>query len=371
MQPYDYASILQAGQNLVPNSTVRDAQLAQMRAQTAQVQQQVQANQKAQSDQQAFQNDLDGYLTNPTPQATSALLLKHPSFAKQIKDSYDVTDAESRRNNMTQKVSIYSAARGGNYGLAAKILEARINSDKVSGQDVSHDEAILTALKGGTETERKAAVGMLQLDIAGADPERFGATYGALTKADEPNLRTANPGDVIFDERTLKKVFESPYKPQLVQVRNADGSTSVIEYTSGGGDQSSTPPSPTIPATGGVIESAIKAIIPNVGVTSRKRDPAKNDAVGGVKNSYHLTDQARDFVPPRGMQIGQLFAQVKQALPDFDVINEGDHVHVEPKSRSQGVSAAQLRIDAEAAIAKGAPRAAVEARLNELLKGAK
>jgi hypothetical protein len=52
--------------------------------------------------------------------------------------------------------------------------------------------------------------------------------------------------------------------------------------------------------------------------------------VGGVPNSYHLTDQARDFVPPNGMTTGALSMALKAAMPGFDVLNEGDHVHVEP-----------------------------------------
>lgn len=66
-------------------------------------------------------------------------------------------------------------------------------------------------------------------------------------------------------------------------------------------------------------------------ITSTKRSAAHNKAVGGVSNSYHLTGQARDSVPPRGMSMAAYASQLRRLNPDKDVINEGDHVHMEPR----------------------------------------
>lgn len=82
------------------------------------------------------------------------------------------------------------------------------------------------------------------------------------------------------------------------------------------------------------IEATVSQIVPGVVVTSRKRSPRHNAEVGGVSDSYHLTNDARDFVPPKGMTMHQLFLAVKREMPDFDVINEKDHVHVEPKKQA-------------------------------------
>lgn len=71
--------------------------------------------------------------------------------------------------------------------------------------------------------------------------------------------------------------------------------------------------------------------IPGERVTSTLRSPARNQAVGGVRNSYHLTGQARDSVPPPGMSMSAYAAQLRRLNPNMDVINEGDHVHIEPK----------------------------------------
>ena len=72
-------------------------------------------------------------------------------------------------------------------------------------------------------------------------------------------------------------------------------------------------------------------------VTSTGRTPARNAAVGGVENSFHTRrgidgkPLARDSVPPPGMSMGAYHRRLKALNPNYDVINEGDHVHMEPK----------------------------------------
>jgi len=77
-------------------------------------------------------------------------------------------------------------------------------------------------------------------------------------------------------------------------------------------------------------KEAVEAI-PGIRVTSRERSAADNAQVGGNPHSYHLTNNARDFAPPTGMGMGALKAQLTNLYgPGYDIINEGDHVHVEP-----------------------------------------
>jgi len=66
-------------------------------------------------------------------------------------------------------------------------------------------------------------------------------------------------------------------------------------------------------------------------ITSTLRSPAKNAAVQGKPNSYHLSGRARDSVPPPGMSMSAYAEQLRRLNPGLDVINEGDHVHMEPK----------------------------------------
>lgn len=76
--------------------------------------------------------------------------------------------------------------------------------------------------------------------------------------------------------------------------------------------------------------------VPGERVTSTYRTPAHNAAVHGVANSYHTRrgldgkPLARDSVPPPGMGMGEYHRQLKALNPGMDVINEGDHIHIEP-----------------------------------------
>jgi hypothetical protein len=63
--------------------------------------------------------------------------------------------------------------------------------------------------------------------------------------------------------------------------------------------------------------------------TSVRRTKEGNERVGGVANSDHLTGDAIDFVPPKGMTMSQLEANaVKYFPPSTRILNEGDHIHV-------------------------------------------
>lgn len=66
-------------------------------------------------------------------------------------------------------------------------------------------------------------------------------------------------------------------------------------------------------------------------VTSTMRSASRNKAVGGKANSYHLSGQARDSVPPPGMSMNDYYRRLVALNPNLDVINEGDHIHMEPR----------------------------------------
>jgi len=40
---------------------------------------------------------------------------------------------------------------------------------------------------------------------------------------------------------------------------------------------------------------------------------------------------ARDSVPPPGMSMSEYANRLRALNPGYDVINEGDHVHIEPR----------------------------------------
>lgn len=81
--------------------------------------------------------------------------------------------------------------------------------------------------------------------------------------------------------------------------------------------------------------------IPGVQVTSGYRTPEHNAEVGGVANSYHTrpgpagTGLARDILPPKSPEQAQQIRQYA-AANGLEVINEGDHWHLEPRPQRRG-----------------------------------
>jgi hypothetical protein len=95
---------------------------------------------------------------------------------------------------------------------------------------------------------------------------------------------------------------------------------------------------------GSFFERIAAETIPGIRVTSRKRTPQENALAGGVANSYHQTDDARDFAPPEGMSMKELAAALRGKFgSNFDVIDEGDHVHVEPGPKANARPVAPKR----------------------------
>lgn len=162
---------------------------------------------------------------------------------------------------------------------------------------------------------------------AAKDPETIRLLKAAGVKPGTPEFREAILGHV--NPSQFMEFGSDASGRKLIQTR---GMTGGGDPTSGDGGA----PSPGGPATGQQIEQLALSAVPGATVTSRARTPEHNRAVGGVPNSYHVTDQARDLVPPRGMTMSQFYQTLKGSMPGFEVINEGDHIHIEPQRRGGG-----------------------------------
>lgn len=92
------------------------------------------------------------------------------------------------------------------------------------------------------------------------------------------------------------------------------------------------PQAPAALSAGGDVFAGLAQAVPGLTVTSAQRSPEHNRDVGGVPNSYHLTGQARDILPPNAQQA----PAVRQwaAQNGMEVIPEGDHWHIEPRPGS-------------------------------------
>lgn len=344
-QPYDYASVLAAGQRLVPDMRAQmfeDEQREMQREQfgwqrQAMAQRQAAAEAEAQ-EKAAYQTSLEAALTDGSPQSIMRLMARFPEMAEGIKPLWESMDERQRVGDLTQIGTIYARGQAGDIAGAASVLRQRVDADRAANAVDPADEAVLAGLESDDPIQQRAALATIGIQLAALTPDKFSETYGRLNPSEatpavqrEYQWRVGQFGKAAAD-RWLTMEDES-----IVTVpgggpvyRKSDIVNGGAPAQPEGGDQSTAP-------TGSAIEAAALAAVPNVGVSSRQRSPARNREVGGVADSYHLTDQARDFLPPRGMTMTQLAARLKSAMPGFDVINEGDHVHVEPSSRTAGV----------------------------------
>lgn len=142
-------------------------------------------------------------------------------------------------------------------------------------------------------------------------------------------VKNTNGGFQARDKSTGELVVEG-IAPQPAEFKQFSGDGPVVEIpaqpgvTYGGGEGGAAAPAPA-----GVAAPLRDLEAMGVRVTSDVRTPQRNQAVGGVPNSRHMSGEAVDLVPPQGMTMAQLAQETKRRFPQARVINEGDHVHVE------------------------------------------
>jgi len=248
--PVDFASILKAGQSLVPDygdMQLNDTRnlLGQLQLQQGRMNMDAEARKQARDD--AFQAELDGILSGqPDPAAYRRLMVKYPEFGTQLKAQADALDANQRRTDFTQAAEIYSAARNGKFDLAAQQLEKRINADRAAGQDVADDEQMLQWLRSEDPMDRNVAVNMIGMHVASFNPQQFGNDIGQLAEERMGKTTAVAPGTVLTRQNPLtgqtEETYRSPFKPEYI--KGEDGS--IIMLSGGGGD---TPPGGGAPSS--------------------------------------------------------------------------------------------------------------------------
>jgi hypothetical protein len=211
----DYGALLRSGQAAVPDYAADEARKQLLALHRAQEQRLTAQAQREAADELGFQNDLTTVLAHPSAQGYSALALKHPKFAQQIKSSFEMQDKAKQDSDLQAMSEVYSAAANGKHDLAAALMKRRIDADKQAGQDTTHDQAIMDALDSGDPVQQKGALGMIGVTlsaITGAD--KFEQTLGALTKGNEGF--TLSQGQKRFDSSGHVIASVAPEQDYLV-----------------------------------------------------------------------------------------------------------------------------------------------------------
>lgn len=164
-----------------------------------------------------------------------------------------------------------------------------------------------------------------QLDAFDPTPENISAMEGQVLGL-EKSLDLAMRGDQQAETVRHNKATEAAPKYLAVP---AGGTLERVDPGRGGAVE--TIPTAGQPTPGADPRAAVDGVVAATGahVTSGLRTPEHNAEVGGVPTSRHLSDQARDIVPPSNMTLAELGQRVRTQVPGAKVIVENDHVHVQ------------------------------------------
>lgn len=279
--------------------------------------------------------------------------------------------------------AINQAVAGGDLELAKQFQS--LNPDqkaKVKDKLAAAAPFAYQALKMQSPEERRAFIqsNADTLIASGWEPELIQNYQG-----DEATLQNIVVGASTLEQMRERDTIQYKSVEEGARLVPFDAFGRPVSADTGGAPSSAPVAPPAVPATSG--GGALSFAVPEgATMTSGYRDPAHNRRVGGVANSYHMQrtpdgqPMARDYVPGRsGMSMGALEAYARQNNPGMDVINEGDHVHLEPRTvraarRKSGtetppkgrMDSASVRAQAQAAIAAGADPVKVRQRAAEM-----
>jgi hypothetical protein len=161
--------------------------------------------------------------------------------------------------------------------------------------------------------------------------------------ASEATIGDARAG-LVPQQRTLTRMDTGVVSPYAIQNAAAPPAPAAVDGLPG--PRAAVPaPAPmaaapaAMPAAtargaprGPQIEQLVGQLSPGVVVTGRARTPERNAEVGGVPNSLHMSDNARDFRPAAGQSVDDLFKKLSPLKAQgYDVVLEKNKniVHVE------------------------------------------
>lgn len=229
----DYGGFLRSASAAVPDYATQEANQQMVALRRAQAQAQLAEVTDKLAQRKAFGDDVTSVLSDPNPKNVSALILKHPEYAEQIKSGWDVRDKAAKQTDLTQLGEIYSAGSVGKWDVAAKAARSRFEADKAAGQADPTEEHIVNALESSDPAERNAAMGMIGVQLASATgAEHFGTVYGNL-KGDY----TLDQGAARFD-RSGGMIAHSPF------IKDGEGNIRLWNDTAGAPPADGSTPAP-------------------------------------------------------------------------------------------------------------------------------
>jgi hypothetical protein len=310
---------------------------------------------------------LRAYIANPNDPGTQSVLAQlDPQFGMQfVQQRAQQAAQEAERARLAQygSMAVRDPRAARTAALEAGDFDLAKTFDRMSADEQKQTENFFKAatplaydlLKITNPEQRRLAFEKAKpvLLASGADPD----TVNGFNVDDDGALGAiVSMGETLAAKVERNEIKYVPVGPgaRLVPFRNG------LPVGSDTGNAAPVAPSAAALAPAASDGRFTFSATPGAKVTSAYRSPADNRRVGGVKNSFHLTGQARDFTPPPGMSMDELEADLRRRNPGLDVINEGDHVHIEPSGRPAPRTAqadkGDERAKALAAIRSGAPR---------------
>lgn len=133
-----------------------------------------------------YADDLHSTLSNPTPQAFSALIAKYPQQQKAFQASWDILNKDQQDQQFSAGTQAYSAINNGKPEVAIGILDKQISALENSGQDPAN----LISIRDAVRRDPRGAGAQIALSLSSFDPERWGkiATELRASEAAPANL---------------------------------------------------------------------------------------------------------------------------------------------------------------------------------------
>lgn len=203
--PLDFASIIRAGQSLVPDireQMMQDDQRSAMNEQREVLNEQrrvtTAAAQEKQARQQQLQTGLNQAVLSGNPRAITHLMTQFPEYADQIKPGWEALRAEERQTNQTQVGTAYVRGQNGDFKGAAAALQQRYDADAAAERQDPHTKELIDELNSDDPRRQRIAVSTLGIYLAADDPSKFAQLYPDLQR--EARLQELQPSEVAIKE---------------------------------------------------------------------------------------------------------------------------------------------------------------------------